>query len=68
MPKLGNVGIIHDQQYRTDPDAGMTQMTTGKNADARLTLSPALRHSGSLSFSYSSQVLLGFFLIACLVS
>jgi hypothetical protein len=26
--------------------AGLTQMNAGKNADARLTLSPALQHSG----------------------
>jgi hypothetical protein len=58
--KLGNAGIIRYQQYRTDPDAGMTQMTTGKNADARLTLSPALRHSGTPAFTNSSQGLLRF--------
>ncbi len=32
--KCGQCRIIRDQQYQTDPDAGMTQMTTGKNADA----------------------------------
>ncbi len=31
---MGNARLIRDQQYQTDPDAGMTQMTTGKNADA----------------------------------
>jgi hypothetical protein len=41
LAKLGNAGLIHDQRYQTDPYAGMpiaglTQMTTGKNADARL--------------------------------
>jgi hypothetical protein len=31
---VGNAGLIRDQQYQTDPDAGMTQMTAGKNANA----------------------------------
>ncbi len=35
---MGNAGLIRDQQYQTDPDAGMTQMTTGKNADASQTV------------------------------
>jgi hypothetical protein len=33
--QLGNAGIIFEQRYQTDADAGM--LTYGKNADARLT-------------------------------
>jgi hypothetical protein len=36
---LGNAGLIRDQRYRTEPwcrnaDAGLRQLTTGRNADA----------------------------------
>jgi hypothetical protein len=55
--KLDNAGLIPDQRYRTDPvmpecrcrnaDAGLTQLTAGKNADARYKIFPdipAFRH------------------------
>jgi hypothetical protein len=38
------VEAIRDQRYRTNPDAGLRQMTTGKNADAGQTFSPIFRH------------------------
>jgi hypothetical protein len=46
---LGNAGLIRDQQYRTDPDAGMLMPGWGidqrGNADAGLTFPRALQHS-----------------------
>jgi hypothetical protein len=39
--KLVNAGLNRDQRYRTGLDTGM-QLTSGKNADAGLTLSRLL--------------------------
>ncbi len=46
--KLGNAGLIREQRYRIEPwcwnaDAGLRQLTTGRNADVGITF---LRHSG----------------------
>jgi hypothetical protein len=46
---VGNAGLIRDQRYRTDPDAGLKQLNSGRNADARLTFSG---HSGIPAFIY----------------
>ncbi len=40
----GNTELIRDQQYLTNPDAGLRQMTNGKNADAGITFTPTFRH------------------------
>jgi hypothetical protein len=46
---MGNAGLIRDQRYRTDPDAGLKQLNTVINANARL---PFFRHSGIPAFTY----------------
>jgi hypothetical protein len=38
------VEAIRDQRCLTNPDAGLRQMTNGKNADAGLTFTPTFRH------------------------
>jgi hypothetical protein len=31
---MGNAGLIRDQRYQTDSDAGLTELKKGQNADA----------------------------------
>jgi hypothetical protein len=55
---MGNAEIIRDQRYRTEPwcrntDAGLRQLTTGRNADAGLTF---LRHSAIPAFTYDLSI------------
>jgi hypothetical protein len=54
---LDNAGLIRDQRYPTDPDAGKLtpEMTNDKNTDAGLTF---FRHLNILAFPWSIQGLL----------
>ncbi len=56
--ELGNAGLNRDQRYRAEPwcrntDAGLRQLTTGRNADAGLTF---LRHSDIPAFTYDFSI------------
>ncbi len=64
--ELGNAGIIRNQRYRTEPwcrntDAGLRQLTSGKNAEAGLTFLrqfdiPAFTYDFSISYSKNTTI------------